>query len=252
MLPGAGAAIKGLGAAKAMVLGLRGIRNLHGAETAAELATLQRTYAKAKNAGDMGEQMGAVKALRDKGAWLDRDGQVRMELSDHAAKFDPDALDLLDKGYGQSTLEMLDHPDLFKAYPELADLSVLPHIGEGQGAYISGKTAHMTLKGGLSPARGISTENVALHELQHAAQDLEIRKPGFVGTNAGAAGGFPSYLKDRGEMEARITALRQYLNPAQRRAWPFKSQMAAEESRLMRDPNSFGETDAAAFAEKFK
>lgn len=116
------------------------------------------------------------------------DGQWRQEISDKASRYDPEALEdlraLENFDYLKQTQPLggtLEHPELYKAYPELSDMPVhfMPaeRMGGAYGAY-SPKHDRMTLSDQLTPEKARSS---ALHETQHAIQERE----GFaVGGNA--------------------------------------------------------------------
>ena len=98
------------------------------------------------------------------------DGQWRFEIPDNTAQIGG-------KDYtgGQLTLgHVMDHPELFKAYPELANMPVhgMPSDLKAQGyrgAYDPSANA-MWITGGRAPSETLST---VLHEGQHAVQTRE-------------------------------------------------------------------------------
>jgi hypothetical protein len=108
------------------------------------------------------------------------DGQWRQEISDKASKYDPDALKELKENpqfdYLKDTQPLggvLEHPELYKAYPDVGDIPVHFMPGERMnGAYAAyaPKTNRMTLKDSLDPQKARSS---TLHETQHAIQELE-------------------------------------------------------------------------------
>lgn len=118
------------------------------------------------------------------------DGAWRQEISDVKAEYDPESLADLkftfeDKfNYLKHTQPLggtLEHPELYKAYPELSDMPVhfMPaeKMKGAYGAY-SPKKDRMTLSDQLTPEQARSS---SLHEVQHAIQERE----GFaVGGNA--------------------------------------------------------------------
>ena len=108
------------------------------------------------------------------------DGQWRQEISDKASRYDPEALEdlraLENFDYLKQTQPLggtLEHPELYKAYPELSDMPVhfMPaeRMGGAYGAY-SPKHDRMTISDQLTPGKARSS---ALHEIQHAIQERE-------------------------------------------------------------------------------
>lgn len=69
--------------------------------------------------------------------------------------------------------DVLEHPDLFAAYPHLADMSIRPGeeggLAEGQGSFSAQKNTIYFPK--ATPQNALS---VTLHEMQHAIQQREI------------------------------------------------------------------------------
>jgi len=133
------------------------------------------------------------------------DGQWRQEISDKASRYDPDGLKELKENpqfdYQVNTQPLggiLEHPELYKAYPSVGDIPV--HFMPGdrmKGAYAaySPKLNRMTLKDSLDPEKARSS---SLHETQHAIQELE----GFaVGGNA------RDFAKIRDEANQKIDML---------------------------------------------
>lgn len=128
--------------------------------------------------------------------------------------------------------DMVDHPELFKAYPDLGQIAVRPGYDMGQlGSYtpgVSGSAGKMT----VNPQSPDSMLETVLHELQHGVQDKE----GFAGGSspswfAQAKALDPSntvlntpygnepyqlYRSTSGEVEARTTTGRRTLTAEQR------------------------------------
>lgn len=117
---------------------------------------------------------------RQTGTGQGPDKQWRQELSDDLSKYDPDALKELkestDFDYLTNTQPLggvIEHKELYKAYPELSDMPVrfMPS-NKMQGAFASysPKNNRMTLSDTLDPEKARSS---ALHESQHAIQEIE-------------------------------------------------------------------------------
>jgi hypothetical protein len=174
------------------------------------------------------KELDAVGATRDQifshtGWWRGKDGKWRWEISDEAAKVtlpQPRA-----DGYNAVRLkDVLDHPELYKNYPELKDRVVHywatePAAGETRGGYSQDLEQYLLKT--LSPEQAKKT---LLHENQHAVQYQEGFPTG--GNPAEIMKKFPgmtmqeaveSYQRLLGEVEARAVASRADLDAAMRR-----------------------------------
>ena len=106
--------------------------------------------------------------------------------------------------------DFYDSPELYAAYPELADISVKfqDRYGEGKGSYSPSENT-ISLDMDL---RGDAAKTVLVHEIQHAIQNIE----GFArGGNLDEGGA--RYHRLAGEAEARNTEKRTRLSDAERR-----------------------------------
>jgi hypothetical protein len=106
------------------------------------------------------------------GTFKGTDGRWRQELDDSTAKFDEDWIskgDLTNKIGGSSAklTEVVDHPDLFKAYPMLKDVKV---VFDPQHP-----SAHWDVtKNEIVVGEHFKADKGTLyHEIQHAVQDIE-------------------------------------------------------------------------------
>lgn len=155
------------------------------------------------------------------------DGLPRFEISDEAARVRKSSLNKAGQGY---VGDFVQHPELYKAYPESQLLGVEKANFRGGG--YDGQKIHIgdnhfarSMLAGRPVARD-SARGVALHELQHYAQETE----GFA---AGASpddfkGRFPGesnralrehiYQTTAGEVEAENARARRNLTAEQRRA----------------------------------
>jgi hypothetical protein len=112
------------------------------------------------------------------------EGKWRYEIGDKDAKFTPLSKDSHTLG------EVLDHPELYKSYPELKDMTV-HHDPELSGAYYDPNTTSITLGG--KPYKNLLGEDVIgskdkstlMHEIQHAIQDTEGFAKGGTPVRAG-------------------------------------------------------------------
>jgi hypothetical protein len=135
------------------------------------------------------------------GAYIGLDGQLKSVISDAKAAINPDALQVnsfdaqLMAKSGKAPLvypkpgvklpDILDHPELYKAYPELKDITVHKADGLNGGWYNKG-TNQMGIGQFKSDGEGLNEMlKTILHETQHGVQGIE----GFT------AGGSPALFK---------------------------------------------------------
>ena len=137
-----------------------------------------------------------AKAMLEKGAdeveiwqktgWFkDKDGAWKFEIGDSKARLNPNFKS------GGRLGELLEHEELFKAYPELKDVSVKKindEGGEKLGYYDPNKKE--------IAINNIGDKSTLMHEVQHAIQEIE----GFA-KGSGAKG--KNYRLSHGEAEAR-------------------------------------------------
>lgn len=134
------------------------------------------------------------------------------EIPDFNAKFNQRGFD---KYYGnpqQPVLlpDVLEHPELYKAYPELRATAVIPDPGSRTaGNFTPGKNWNAI-------RLGDRTDPLAtlLHETQHNVQHLEKYGDPFLGGHSGLTGGdFQKYWENPGEIEARVVEERMGMDP---------------------------------------
>ena len=136
---------------------------------------------KAKAMLEKGED--EVKIWQSTGWYKDKDGAWKFEIDDNPAKIKNQNADKLG--------DLLEHKELFKAYPELKDIKIKKIIdekGENLGYYDPNKKEI-----GIN---NIGDKSTLMHEVQHAIQDIE----GFA-KGLGAKG--ENYRLSHGEAEAR-------------------------------------------------
>ncbi|RRV28908.1 hypothetical protein EGJ86_23540 [Pseudomonas sp. o96-267] len=98
-------------------------------------------------------------------------------LGDHAVELNPVAAAQL--GYSTGIVTgLMNHPELFAAYPELAKLNVTIEQSEGysfseNGVFRRGGASGDTIHIRCNPARGGNPVRSLLHEVQHAVQKIE-------------------------------------------------------------------------------
>lgn len=258
LVPGVG------GAAKAIVIGARiakGNEALEASLKAAKKLAREAAPASADNPVTRGPK--GMKQLlqgdprindqihKETGWWIDPDnGEWKMELDDSKAYPDFQYMDQMLTHYpkedGALVLgqldEIMNHPELAKL-PEgrkmMSEVMVehnFPKVGKG-GEYSPTEDA-IRFGEDVEPLAGKMRRirEVLLHEKQHAIQERE----GFKGrgTSPEAAGSYEEYLKDLGEMEARVVQIRRNMTPEARRKLPFHRHLEEERARLMHPDES--------------
>ena len=126
--------------------------------------------------------------------------------------------------------DVLNHQELFQAYPQLADVNVRPmpeHLQQHYHGMYMPDTNTLYLTGNETPQM-LST---LLHETQHKIQEYE----GFSkGSNPDAVGGTENYRRIAGEVEARNTQTRQAMSPESRKMVPaWKTQDIPTDQQFM-------------------
>ncbi len=113
-----------------------------------------------------------AETVRQETGWFKgKDGQWRYEISDRDARIKPEG-DTIGQALGGASAtigDVLDHPRLFAAYPQLAamPLSLLPSSSQSRGR---ASASEVWLRENLSMA---DARSVLLHELQHGIQNIE-------------------------------------------------------------------------------
>lgn len=113
---------------------------------------------KAKSMLEKGED--EVKIWQSTGWYKDKDGAWKFEIDDSPAKIKNQNADKLG--------DLLEHKELFKAYPELKDIKIKKIIdekGENLGYYDPNKKE--------IAINNIGDKSTLMHEIQHAIQDIE-------------------------------------------------------------------------------
>ena len=161
------------------------------------LGGLQHSYAGANANGANLESLREAQEMQQAGADMESirkatgwhegmDGKWRFEINDSRMQLRADAADIPN----YTTLgELVDAPELFEAYPDMADLSVTFHtLEDGQNGGYSRKFDSIELSRDLKN-RPEALLNSLIHEAQHAIQNRE----GF------ASGANPAYWNRRME-----------------------------------------------------
>jgi hypothetical protein len=136
-----------------------------------------RSLVGALNRAKVGEDR---EAIRQETGWFQgEDGKWRFEINDDQAAFKVGVAgdrvsDILPE-YGKRPLgEILDHPALFAAYPDLASLPVRGEPRKDGGSYDSEKRVlSLNARMYLDDPRGQDALSVLLHEIQHGIQYVE-------------------------------------------------------------------------------
>ncbi len=113
-----------------------------------------------------------AETIRQETGWhKGKDGQWRYEISDDTARMlvDGETIGQAMNGDASTVGQVLDHPSLFAAYPDLArlPLDLLPAEGRSRGSM---GPAGASLRENLDMG---TARSVLLHELQHAIQNIE-------------------------------------------------------------------------------
>lgn len=144
------------------------------------------------------------------------DGKMRWEIPDTGVTANPlieviglNKLQSLSEGAAVGTTlgELLDHPALFEAYPDLKEVAVVLDPRQTGGSYQDAtRTIRVHAREGFLSDRSLS---ILIHELQHAIQDVE----GFAkGTSANAENTSISGPEPRKKIFDRVTDLNEFLS----------------------------------------
>lgn len=157
------------------------------------------------------------------------DGHPRYEISDYGVRYNKDGAP--NPGEPGKLSDVLIHPELYKQYPELANMPV--HTGPlnmthgYEGMYLPKTRSIMYDPNGLG-----APLYTLLHEAQHAVQHIE-------GHSNGGAGDLPydQYHRVSGEVEARDTEARAGMTDEQRaQVEPYSSQKIPKDQRIVSPP----------------
>lgn len=171
-------------------------------------------------------------------------GQWYFEIPDNRAYYDSDALlDFRDNG--RATLgnpatigEAIGHRDLYKAYSDLEDASLIMRPSKDMGGAYGG---YSRKHDAINLAEDISDKDAlsyGLHELQHAVQKREAFAPGASHRAYMAERGIDEksarklYHRTAGEVQARNTEARRTMTPEERRATPPWKTQDVDESEV--------------------
>jgi hypothetical protein len=203
------------------------------------------------------------------GTWRGPDKLSRYEIPDADSALSKPALKSINEGrsFEGKLGDFLDHPELYQAYPHLAETPVSFNPSSIHGGAYTPPTGNFTppnlsiMVGGNDPAK---VHSVLLHEVQHAVQAKEGFTPGWSSVGAAnlreglaqqaeQAGMAPEKIKDflvnfdpydayrraAGEVEARAVQARQNLTPDQARVfnpWLDMTAQAPASKWIVRQP----------------
>lgn len=119
------------------------------------------------------EQIYASTASDGKTGWfLGPDGRWRFEISDAGASLNDEEFSGLLGGFSSNLGKLINHPDLFKKYPQLAKVVARRLSDQERSEGLLG--AFDSEKNEISlPSERSAALNTALHEIQHAIQKAE-------------------------------------------------------------------------------
>jgi hypothetical protein len=204
------------------------------------------------------------------GAWNGPEGMMRYEIPDVDSVLNKPALKAINEATPMTAplKDVLDHPELYKAYPELAEIPVTfnpsgTHTGSftpPTGAFTPPNSSIMV--SGNDP---VQVHSVLLHEIQHAVQNKEgftpgwspegatylrndlVRKADQTGMSSGKIKDFlvnfnpyDAYRRAAGEVEARAVQARAGLTPEQAAIFSPDLDMTAQVPRskwIVRQPS---------------
>lgn len=169
--------------------------------------------------------------MKNEDNFIAPDGHVRQEFSDKGAYLGYNKEGVahhLQQGDEMRLGDYLHHPELYKHYPELADMKVAGVNTEGK---LHGFYAPNTKTIGIDVNAPHPLETV-LHEIQHAVQHIEGHSNG-----ASSSVGRDEYNRTLGEVEARDTAWRRTMGDEGRHIIePYSSQGIDRKDMIVTKP----------------
>lgn len=212
------------------------------------------------------DAVGADKTeIWDKTGWFTgADGKWRYEIPDNQAELTPRAqysLGAVKNTMGNSP-QVINHPDLYAAYPELKNLStgvdlnnqIIYHPNGGvsapqaSGSYIMGGIHDPEELGrqqleinatNLDLNKKGNPVDIGVHELQHAVQDIEGFSPGANPSMFNESHGDPysAYTHAAGEVEARnVQRRRNWSDEGLKDRMPWSSEDTARPNQIILSP----------------
>lgn len=165
-------------------------------------------HAKLAQAEDMaGKGVPREQIWNDTGWFQGVDGKWRFEIDDSGATYQG--------GRRGKLSSIMDHPDLYDAYPEAGRAKVYPRSGSSGGLTegLTGPIGNRIIPHQIEMGSRTDPRKAFLHESQHIAQAQE-------GFSRGANLKDPDYWGNLGEQEARAVEKRADLTPSERAKRP--------------------------------
>lgn len=172
----------------------------------------------------LGKKAAPEQIWKETGWFQGADKKWRFEISDHAASLNPKAAKAFEEAnigdaYKHNADRVMQHPELFEAYPDLWRANI--DLTKG-GGYPYRPSGHYSVQESGRESIGVNANTVgransmALHELQHAIQQRE----GFAQGADFNAVGMKDYVRSAGEVEASNVQRRKFMTPSERAAVP--------------------------------
>lgn len=169
---------------------------------------------------------------RDTGWFKGVDDKWRFEIDDRKAVNDiRGAAEEIDAGTALPLAGVIDHPELYKAYPEIAETKTTLWPKERLDAVWPGTYGGKTVNGDLVFRDDMIDTGRPLHEVQHLVQQVE----GFEGGASPVKLGKDAYERAAGEVEARNVENRVMFDADLRRATPpWQTQDVPDDAQIIR------------------
>jgi hypothetical protein len=179
-------------------------------------------------------------------------GKLVTEIDDSASKINLGQLQQAEglhhfgkPGQELSAADVLHHPEYQKIpaardFMERLGVQMDRNLKDAHGEF-DPAMHRITLQPDLTVANEKKLHDLMIHEPNHAVAAHE-GLPG--GTSVEAAGSYENYLRDPGEVNARVDAMRRFFTPEGRKKFPFHKHVEAENARLRYDPSNYGGTQA--------
>lgn len=112
--------------------------------------------------------------FREKGSFLGEDGERKFEIDTSPAQVDMGEVSMMVAyGSNKNLDQILNFPELYENYPQLADVTVEPGSGDFTAQYYPIKNKIIFNPSELNPRDKVGFTSAILHETQHAVQNIE-------------------------------------------------------------------------------
>lgn len=192
--------------------------------------------------------------IMDATGWFQgMDGKWRFEIPDYRAAVNPSRV------VGGDAGDVLLHPDLYAAYPDLANIPIRTGMPPGEAIHRPATTEmaqhgypwneHIRMsEEDLGSSGRYAGKNILLHEMQHAIQDREGFAPGANAHDIARrlepqqGDRIPPvavnlYQRSAGEVEARNVERRSDIIPGEHRQFPWLTTDVDERSQVILSPS---------------